>query len=119
MHNLAAALFGVAAREMARIVTLMGGGPDKVIGLPGVQGNSIVTCVGGRTIRLGRLLWVGADLSRSGVRGGPAACWKRAVHRPAVGEASYPSGRRRGSSSRTCCRYPPLIRVITAESPAG
>ena len=58
MHNLAAALFGVSAREMARIVTLMGGGPDKVVGLPGV-GDQYVTCVGGRTIRLGRLLGKG------------------------------------------------------------
>jgi glycerol-3-phosphate dehydrogenase (NAD(P)+) len=55
MHNLAAALFGVSAREMTRIVTLMGGGADKVVGLPGV-GDQYVTCVGGRTIRLGRLL---------------------------------------------------------------
>lgn len=55
MHNLAAALFGVSAREMTRIVALMGGGADKVIGLPGV-GDQYVTCVGGRTIRLGRLL---------------------------------------------------------------
>lgn len=55
MHNLAAALFGVSAREMTRIVTLLGGGADKVIGLPGV-GDQYVTCVGGRTIRLGRLL---------------------------------------------------------------
>lgn len=55
MHNLAAALFGVSAREMTRIVTLMGGGADKVNGLPGV-GDQYVTCVGGRTIRLGRLL---------------------------------------------------------------
>ena len=55
MHNLAAALFGVSAREMTRIVTLMGGGADKVVGLPGV-GDEYVTCVGGRTIRLGRLL---------------------------------------------------------------
>ncbi len=55
MHNLAAALFGVSAREMTRIVTLMGGGADKVSGLPGV-GDQYVTCVGGRTIRLGRLL---------------------------------------------------------------
>ncbi|MEJ5197684.1 MAG: glycerol-3-phosphate dehydrogenase [Anaerolineae bacterium] len=55
MHNLAAALFGISAREMTRIVTLMGGGADKVIGLPGV-GDQYVTCVGGRTIRLGRLL---------------------------------------------------------------
>lgn len=58
MHNLAAALFGISAREMTRIITLMGGGADKVIGLPGV-GDQYVTCVGGRTIRLGRLLGKG------------------------------------------------------------
>jgi glycerol-3-phosphate dehydrogenase (NAD(P)+) len=58
MHNLAAGLFGASAREMTRIVALMGGGADKVIGLPGV-GDQYVTCVGGRTIRLGRLLGKG------------------------------------------------------------
>lgn len=58
MHNLAAALFGISAREMTRIVTLMGGQPEHVIGLPGV-GDQYVTCVGGRTIRLGRLLGSG------------------------------------------------------------
>jgi glycerol-3-phosphate dehydrogenase (NAD(P)+) len=55
MHNLAAALFGASAREMARIVGLMGGDPRNIIGLPGV-GDQYVTCVGGRTIRMGRLL---------------------------------------------------------------
>lgn len=58
MHNLAAALFGISAREMTRIVTLMGGRPEHVTGLPGV-GDQYVTCVGGRTIRLGRLLGSG------------------------------------------------------------
>ncbi len=64
MHNLAAALFGVSAREMIRIVTLLGGGADKVIGLPGV-GDQYVTCVGGRTIRLGRLLGRGLTYSEA------------------------------------------------------
>jgi len=57
-HNLAAALFAVSAREMSRVVTLMGGNPENVIGLPGV-GDQYVTCVGGRTIRMGRLLGKG------------------------------------------------------------
>jgi glycerol-3-phosphate dehydrogenase (NAD(P)+) len=55
MHNLAAALFGVSAAEMTRLVALIGGRPEKVTGLPGV-GDQYVTCVGGRTIRLGNLL---------------------------------------------------------------
>jgi glycerol-3-phosphate dehydrogenase (NAD(P)+) len=60
MHNLAAALFGASAREMRRIVALLGGDVEHVTGLPGV-GDQYVTCVGGRTIRMGRLL--GAGLS--------------------------------------------------------
>lgn len=58
MHNLAAALFGASAREMARIVTLMGGSAENVAWLPGV-GDEYVTCAGGRTVRLGRLLGAG------------------------------------------------------------
>jgi glycerol-3-phosphate dehydrogenase (NAD(P)+) len=58
MHNLAAALFGASAREMKRIVGLMGGDVEHVTGLPGV-GDQYVTCVGGRTIRMGRLLGAG------------------------------------------------------------
>ena len=58
MHNVAAALFGASAREMARIVGLLGGGVENVAWLPGV-GDQYVTCVGGRTIRMGRLLGAG------------------------------------------------------------
>ncbi len=58
MHNLSAALFGASAREMSRIVGLLGGGIENVPWLPGV-GDQYVTCVGGRTIRLGRLLGAG------------------------------------------------------------
>jgi glycerol-3-phosphate dehydrogenase (NAD(P)+) len=64
MHNLAAALFGASAAEMTRLVTLMGGRPEKVIGLPGV-GDQYVTCVGGRTIRLGHLLGRGLTYSQA------------------------------------------------------
>ncbi len=60
MFNVAAALFGASAREMTRIVGLLGGGAENVPWLPGV-GDQYVTCVGGRTIRMGRLL--GAGLS--------------------------------------------------------
>ncbi len=58
MFNLAAALFGASAHEMTRIVGLLGGDTANVTWLPGV-GDQYVTCVGGRTIRLGRLLGSG------------------------------------------------------------
>ncbi len=58
MFNLAAALFGASAHEMTRIVGLLGGDTTNVTWLPGV-GDQYVTCVGGRTIRLGRLLGSG------------------------------------------------------------
>lgn len=64
MHNLAAALFGASAREMSRIVALMGGGAENVAWLPGV-GDQYVTCVGGRTIRLGRLLGLGRTYTQA------------------------------------------------------
>jgi glycerol-3-phosphate dehydrogenase (NAD(P)+) len=58
MHNPAAALFGESAAEMARLVSALGGDPRHVTGLPGV-GDQYVTCAGGRTVRLGRLLGQG------------------------------------------------------------
>lgn len=64
MHNLAAGLFGVSAFEMTRLVALLGGGVDKVASLPGV-GDEYVTCVGGRTIRLGRLLGKGLTYTQA------------------------------------------------------
>jgi glycerol-3-phosphate dehydrogenase (NAD(P)+) len=57
-HNPAAALFGASAREMARLVSLLGGNPAMVNSLPGVA-DQYVTCMGGRTVRLGRLLGKG------------------------------------------------------------
>jgi glycerol-3-phosphate dehydrogenase (NAD(P)+) len=57
-YNPAAALFGASAREMARLVSLLGGNPAMVASLPGV-GDQYVTCMGGRTVRLGRLLGKG------------------------------------------------------------
>jgi glycerol-3-phosphate dehydrogenase (NAD(P)+) len=64
MYNLAAALFGASAREMTRIVGLMGGSAENVAWLPGV-GDQYVTCVGGRTIRLGRLLGSGRTYTQA------------------------------------------------------
>jgi glycerol-3-phosphate dehydrogenase (NAD(P)+) len=57
-YNPAAALFGASAKEMARLVSLLGGNPAMVTSLPGV-GDQYVTCMGGRTVRLGRLLGKG------------------------------------------------------------
>jgi glycerol-3-phosphate dehydrogenase (NAD(P)+) len=57
-HNPAAAIFGASAREMARLVSVLGGNPAMVTSLPGV-GDQYVTCMGGRTVRLGRLLGKG------------------------------------------------------------
>jgi len=57
-HNPAAAIFGASAREMAQIVSLLGGNPAFVNSLPGVA-DQYVTCMGGRTVRLGRLLGKG------------------------------------------------------------
>lgn len=64
MHNLAAALFGASAHEMVRIVGLMGGGTENVAWLPGT-GDQYVTCAGGRTIRLGRLLGAGLTYAKA------------------------------------------------------
>jgi len=57
-HNPAAAIFGASAKEMARLVAVLGGNPAMVTSLPGV-GDQYVTCMGGRTVRLGRLLGKG------------------------------------------------------------
>jgi glycerol-3-phosphate dehydrogenase (NAD(P)+) len=57
-HNPAAALFGASAKEMARLVSILGGNPAMVTSLPGVA-DQYVTCMGGRTVRLGRLLGKG------------------------------------------------------------
>jgi glycerol-3-phosphate dehydrogenase (NAD(P)+) len=63
-HNPAAALFGASAQEMAQIVKLLGGNPAYVTGLPGV-GDQYVTCMGGRTVRLGRLLGQGLTYAQA------------------------------------------------------
>lgn len=63
MYNLAAALFGMGASEMFRLVSLTGGNPENVVGLPGV-GDQYVTCVGGRTIGFGRLPGKGMNYSQ-------------------------------------------------------
>jgi len=61
MHNLAAALFGQACTEMARLLEVAGATRAFAFGLPGA-GDLFVTCVGGRTIRLGTLLGKGHSM---------------------------------------------------------
>jgi glycerol-3-phosphate dehydrogenase (NAD(P)+) len=58
MHNLAAALFGEACTEMARMLEVAGVTRSFAYGLPGA-GDMYVTCAGGRTIRMGTLLGKG------------------------------------------------------------
>jgi glycerol-3-phosphate dehydrogenase (NAD(P)+) len=58
MHNLAAAVFAQACTEIARMLEVMGGTPTFAYGLPGA-GDHFVTCQGGRSTRLGRLLGLG------------------------------------------------------------
>lgn len=58
MHNLAAALFAEGCTEIARMLRIVGSDPALAYMLPGA-GDLYVTCQGGRTVRLGRLLGLG------------------------------------------------------------
>jgi glycerol-3-phosphate dehydrogenase (NAD(P)+) len=64
MHNLAAALFGQACTETARLLEAVGATRSFAFGLPGA-GDMFVTCVGGRTIRLGTLLGKGHSMAEA------------------------------------------------------
>ena len=64
MHNLAAAVFGASAWEMAQVLALMGGRPENMVGLPWA-GDHFVTVTGGRTYRLGRLLGRGLTYTQA------------------------------------------------------
>jgi len=64
MHNVAAAVFGQACTEMDRLLQIAGGSRHFAYGLPGA-GDLYVTCQGGRTVRLGRLLGMGHSLSEA------------------------------------------------------
>ena len=58
MDNLAAATFAQGTTEIERLLKILGGSHDFAYGLPGA-GDLYVTAVGGRTMRLGRLLGAG------------------------------------------------------------
>ncbi len=58
MHNFAAAVFAQACTEIERILGVVGGSREFAYGLPGA-GDLYVTCQGGRTVRMGKLLGLG------------------------------------------------------------
>ncbi len=64
MFNLAAALFGQGCAEIGRMLQILGGTPAFAYGLPGA-GDFYVTCQGGRTVRLGRLLGEGHTFAQA------------------------------------------------------
>jgi glycerol-3-phosphate dehydrogenase (NAD(P)+) len=64
MHNLAAAVFGASAWEMTQVLRLMGGRPERMIGLSWA-GDHFVTVTGGRTYRLGRALGQGLTYAQA------------------------------------------------------
>ena len=65
-YNYGAALFGQATRELGRFVQLLGGERDTPYGLAGV-GDMFVTSMGGRNVKVGRL--VGSGLRFAEARG--------------------------------------------------
>ncbi|MGD0266069.1 MAG: glycerol-3-phosphate dehydrogenase [Candidatus Methylomirabilota bacterium] len=64
MHNVAATVFGQACTEIERMLQIAGGSRHFAYGLPGA-GDLYVTCQGGRTLRLGRLLGMGRSFSEA------------------------------------------------------
>lgn len=68
MHNAAAAVVGQACTEIERMLQIAGGDPSGArrfaCGLPGA-GDLYVTCQGGRTVRLGRLLGLGHSFGQA------------------------------------------------------
>jgi glycerol-3-phosphate dehydrogenase (NAD(P)+) len=58
MHNLASAIFAQACTEIERMLEVIGGARSLAYGLPGA-GDLYVTCQGGRTVKMGRLLGLG------------------------------------------------------------
>jgi glycerol-3-phosphate dehydrogenase (NAD(P)+) len=58
MHNMAAALFARGTTEIHNVLKMLKTNPDFAFGLPGA-GDLFVTCQGGRSVTLGRLLGEG------------------------------------------------------------
>lgn len=64
MHNPAAALFARGTTEIHKILSMMKANPDFAFGLPGA-GDLFVTCQGGRSVTLGRLLGEGQSYAQA------------------------------------------------------
>jgi len=62
MHNLASALFAEGTWEIAQFLKRTGGNPEFAYTLPGA-GDLYVTTMGGRSVRMGRLLGEGYSFS--------------------------------------------------------
>jgi len=89
MHNLAAALFGVSAAEMTRLVTLMGGRPEKVFGLPG--GSVCHLCRRAHS-PIGDAAWPWTDLLTGSDRDGRRNAG-RGLRRPPTGQSPAALGK--------------------------
>jgi glycerol-3-phosphate dehydrogenase (NAD(P)+) len=63
-YNYGAALFGQATRELGQFMELMGGKPETPYGLSGV-GDMFVTSMGGRNVKVGRLVGSGLRFSEA------------------------------------------------------
>lgn len=63
-YNYGAALFGQAARELGQFMDLLGGNPETPHGLAGV-GDMFVTSMGGRNVKVGRLVGSGLRFSEA------------------------------------------------------
>jgi glycerol-3-phosphate dehydrogenase (NAD(P)+) len=64
MYNLAAGLFGASTREIERMLEVAGANCHFAYELPGA-GDLFVTCMGGRTVRLGKLLGSGLSFKEA------------------------------------------------------
>jgi len=116
MHNLAAGLFGISLAEMTRLVSLMGGKPENVAGLPGA-GDQYVTCAGGRTVRLGRLLGLGRTYTQAVAEmEGETLEGAYAIQQVARALPIWESEGLLGSTELPLMRF--LGRVITEDAPA-
>jgi glycerol-3-phosphate dehydrogenase (NAD(P)+) len=117
MHNLAAARFGISAYEMGCIVSLLGGDAGKVTGLPGV-GDEYVTCVGGRTIRLGTLLGKGLTYTQAVLEmAGETLEGAYVVRQLAAAIPIWEASGRITSDELPLLRM--LCRIITEDTPAA
>jgi glycerol-3-phosphate dehydrogenase (NAD(P)+) len=63
-YNYGAALFAQGTREFGQFMELLGGKPDTPYGLPGV-GDMFVTSMGGRNVKVGRLVGSGLRFSEA------------------------------------------------------